>query len=157
MNYSRSVFLAFGLLSLAACQDIYSATMRPDYTIRVTPTAEGSVAVPPECPSWSDETVNPFDNQPLPQYGCATARNLANMVEDPNDLVEGRDLANMRGVTAVGAVRRYDSNQARGLILPSADSSQPAVTTSPSGASSISGDVTGGGATPKIGVSTIAP
>ncbi len=154
MNLSRSFFLAAGFLSLAACQDIFSPTPTPDYTINVSPTASGSVATPPECASWNDDLVNPSDGQALPQFGCATARNLANMVENPDDIVEGRDLANMRGVTAVGAVRRYDNNQPRGLIMPAADSSQTAVTTSPSGSSSIVGDVTGGGSSPSVGAAS---
>jgi type IV pilus biogenesis protein CpaD/CtpE len=151
MTSFRPLFFAVGLLTLAACENPYASTLRPDYTIRVTPTAAGNVATAPTCPSWNDESVNPFDNQPLPQFGCATARNLADMIENPKDIVEGREMGKERGVTAVGAVRRYDNNQTRGLIMPSADSSKSAATTSPSSSSSIVGDVTGGGASPSIG------
>lgn len=157
MTCFRPLFLALGLLALTACQDMFSPTARPDFSIRVTPTAAGSVATAPTCPSWNDETVNPFDNQPLPQFGCATARNLADMVENPNDIVEGRTMGYERGVASVGAVRRYDNNQTRGLIMPSSDTSQSATTTSPTSSSSIVGDVTGGGANPSIGAAVSAP
>lgn len=42
-----------------------------------------------------------------PPPGCATATNLANMVEDRNDLLVGREAGNIDGVTAVRAVTRY--------------------------------------------------
>jgi pilus assembly protein CpaD len=144
MNTSRFVFLASAFLALSACENPFAPTLHPDYAIRVTPTAGGSVATPPPCPSWNTENANPFDNQPLPQFGCANARNLASMVENPDDLLEGRTLANARGVHAVGEVRRYDNDQTRGLIMPSAEDSNVAITTSSTGSSSMSGDVTGG-------------
>jgi len=142
MNKQRLALIAFGF-ALTAC-DPYASTMRPDYVIHVTPTALGSVATPPACPSWATDNSDPFDNQPFPQYGCASARNLAAMVENPDDLVQGRNLANARGVTAVGAIRRYDNNQPRGLLTPAAEVSQTAATTAPTATSSMTGDVTGG-------------
>jgi len=144
MNKYHFTSLAFILLGLTACVDPYEPTLRPDYTIRVVPTAQGDVAVAPPCPSWATENADPYDNQPIPQFGCAYARNLALMAERPDDLIEGRPLADARGVTAVGAVRRYDNNQTRGLITPDAEVSQVAATTASTGASSLTGDVTGG-------------
>ncbi len=142
----RFLWMTMGLLALAACADLYPSTTRPDYAIRVAPTKDGNgVALPPACPSWNDHAVNPFDNQPYPQFGCATAKNLAGMAEKPNDLIEGRSLAPQRGVIAVGAVRRYDNNQTRGLIMPSADTSAVAVTTASTPGSNMTGDITAGG------------
>jgi hypothetical protein len=139
------ISLSLGLLALGACADPYAPTPRPDYTIRVISTPKGDAALPPACPSWSTATTDPYDNQLLPQFGCANARNLALAVDRPSDLVRGRDLGPQRGVTAVGSIRRYDNDQARGLIDPntSADSSV-AATTSSAPASAMSGDVTGG-------------
>ena len=154
MKISRTLFLSIGLLALTGCGDLYLSTMRPDYSIRVTPTPEGSVATAPECPAWSDESANPFDNQPLPQFGCAHARNLADMVENPDDLVEGRTMGKERGVTHVGALRRYDNNQVRGLIWTGPDVNEVAKTTAPAAASTLSGDVTGG---TSAGASTPTP
>lgn len=138
MRLSHKTALA-ALLFVAACADI-DPTLRPDYAIRVVPTAQGGVAFPPACPSYAAETANPFDNQPMPQYGCADARNLAAMVERPNDLVQPQDIGPMRGVAAVGAERRYDNNQTRGLIWTGTDPNVVATTTSPAPASSMSGD-----------------
>ena len=134
---------AFVALALSACDDPYNPTLRPDYVIRVTPTAQGSIATPPPCPSWATEIADPFDNQPAPQFGCANARNLASMIEEPNDLLQGRNLGDSRGVAEVGAVRRYDNNQTRGLIWTGTESNQAATTTSSTSSSSLTGDVTG--------------
>jgi pilus assembly protein CpaD len=144
MTKRSLILMTSGLLTLAACAD---PTPHPDYAIRVIPTASGGVAIPPACPSWSTSVSNPLDNQPVPQFGCATARNLAAMVERPNDLIQGRTMGDARGVTAVGAVRRYDNDQTRGLIIPGTEVNQPAVTTSSSGTSSLTGDITGGAGT----------
>lgn len=135
------ILAALMTLTLAAC-DPYSPTMHPDYAIRVTPTAAGGVATPPACPSWSSETTDPFDNQPVPQFGCADAQNLSAMVEKPNDLIIARPIGDARGVTTVGAIRRYDNNQPRGLIGTGEESNVTAVTTAPAAASTMTGDVT---------------
>ena len=145
MNKSRLLFIPATLFLLSACENPYKPTMRPDYTIHVVSTAKGDVAIPPKCPSWSSEATNPFDEQPLPQFGCATARNLAMSVERPSDLVRGRDLGPARGAEIVGGIRRYDNSQPRGLIDPSTNAdSAVAASTSSAPASSLSGDVTGG-------------
>jgi hypothetical protein len=138
------MLMSFGLLTLAACSSPYGGTPRPDYTIRVVPTPNGPIAVAPTCPSWATDTSDPFDNQPIPQFGCANARNLALMVEQPEDLVKGRDLGPARATTTVGAIRRYDNNQTRGLLDPDTSPDMAAaVTTSSTASSSLSGDATG--------------
>ncbi|MDD3030225.1 MAG: CpaD family pilus assembly lipoprotein [Alphaproteobacteria bacterium] len=142
---SRTLLLSLGLLMLAGCDSIRAPTPRADYTIAVTESSGGPEALRPECAPWSGDEASPLDGQALPQFGCATARNLASIVEAPNDLVEGRPLDKERGVMAVGTIRRYDNNQTRGLIVPTADSSQPAATTAATGASGLTGDVTAGG------------
>jgi hypothetical protein len=135
------VFLFFGFLALTACDDPYGGTPKPDYAIRVMQTPNGAVAIPPTCPSWATETSDPFDNQPIPQFGCSNARNLALMVEQPDDLVKGRPLGPARASTTVGAIRRYDNNQTRGLLDPDTSPDMAAaITTSPAAASSMTGD-----------------
>ena len=144
-RYLTKCIFILGVFALTAC-DPYTPTMKPDYTIKVVSTPKGSVAIPPTCLSYAAEIQNPYDNQPQPQFGCATARNLAMAVERPDDLVRGRDLGPQRGVTAVGAIRRYDNNQTRGLISPSSSpDSAVDVTTATTPNSSMSGDVTAGG------------
>jgi len=138
-----SYLFLLGLAMLAGCGD---PTMKPDYTIRVIPTNNGMVAVPPDCPSWATENASPFDNQPIPQFGCANARNLALMVDQPSDLIKGRDPGTASGVTTVGAIRRYNNNQTRGLIDPdSAADTSIAITTAPTASSPMTGEATGGG------------
>lgn len=134
-----SIFLvALGLLGLNGCGPI---TPAPDYTIKVVPTAEGYAAIPPACPRWSDNGVDFTDNQPLPQFGCADARNLAMMVDRPEDLLQGRDSGPANGVTTAGSIVRYNNNQTRGLlyIAPTSDNGIDATTAS-TGASSMSGE-----------------
>ena len=46
---------------------------------------------PPECPAWDDLLENYLSNGPTMPLGCANARNLNLMVEDPRDLLVGRE------------------------------------------------------------------
>jgi pilus assembly protein CpaD len=115
--------------------------MTPDYAINVAPTPDGYAAQPPACPSFITQEASPFDSQPNPQFGCATARNMAIMVEQPHDLLAGRDIGPASGVTADGAVVRYNNNQTRGLIdLGTSPDTSAAVTTAPTAASGMSGE-----------------
>lgn len=145
MKKSSILILGITVFMVAGCEDPYQPTLRPDYTIHVVATPHGDVALPPACPSWATEKTDPYDNQPVPQFGCATARNLAMSVERPSDLVHGRELGPERGVHAVGDIRRYDNDQTRGLIDPNTNAdSAVAATTSSAPASALSGDITGG-------------
>ena len=139
MRYAN--FLAMGLLAaLTACG---TPTPNPDYSIKVVPNAEGTgyAAIPPNCPRWADNDINFFDNQPLPQFGCADARNMALMAERPQDMLEGRNESPASGVTAAGAVMRYENNQTRGLIYPSGQLTDSVdATTAPAAASGMTGE-----------------
>jgi pilus assembly protein CpaD len=48
------------------------------------------VAEPPDCPDWSENIGRDPKNMPWPNMGCATQRNLAAMVANPEDLVHPR-------------------------------------------------------------------
>ena len=51
-----------------------------------------TVAVGPECGVWDENvTANP-NNRPYADFGCATQRNLASMIANPNDLVQARTM-----------------------------------------------------------------
>lgn len=149
--------LTLSLIVLTGCE-IYPPTPRPDYTIGVVKTSKGLTAIPPQCPSWATNVANPYDNQPLPQFGCANARNLALMTEQPGDLVRGRTLGPTSGVTMVGAMRRYNNNQTRGLIYVSPSVNDAVdVTTAPTSASSMTGEAAGGPSTGSSSGSSSGP
>lgn len=136
-----ALLLIVSLPILAACEDPYPPTPKPDLTIRVEPTPQGLTAVPPECLSWPSATIDPFDNQSLPQHGCASARNLALMAENPNDLVKGREMGSANGVTINGAMVRYNNNQTRALIWTGTDPNDIAKTTASTSTSTLTGEV----------------
>jgi pilus assembly protein CpaD len=48
------------------------------------------VAVPPDCPDWSENIGRDPQNMPWPNMGCATQRNFAAMVANPEDLLHPR-------------------------------------------------------------------
>ena len=48
------------------------------------------VAAPPDCPDWSENVGRDPQNTPWPNMGCATQRNLAAMVANPEDLIRPR-------------------------------------------------------------------
>jgi len=137
------MLLSYMLVGLMAC----TPTATPNYTIGVQSTPQGMVAIAPECLNWTANIENPYDNQPIPQFGCASARNLAFMVERPDDLIQGREIGTSSGVMAVGAMRRYENNQTRGILDPStAPDSSLAVTSAPTASSSLSGGMPSGSA-----------
>ncbi len=134
------------VVGLTACDTLYPPTPKPDNTIHMVQTPTGLVAEPPTCASWATANINPYDEQPLPQFGCANARNLAMMVERPGDLVKGRDFGNANPTTTVGAQLRYTHNQTRGLLdLSTAADMSPAATTSSTASSGLNGDTPSGG------------
>lgn len=65
----------------------------------------------PNCPDWSSEDGSPFTNSVSSNFGCATARNLSLMIEDPNDLVRGRSSNVGTGNSAGDAVNRLRARQ----------------------------------------------
>lgn len=55
---------------------------------------ERSRASVPGCPDWSATSDATFGNGISPNYGCANNSNLAAMVADPEDLLQGRQGSN---------------------------------------------------------------
>jgi pilus assembly protein CpaD len=49
-----------------------------------------AVAVPPDCPDWSENIARDPQNMPFTNMGCATQRNLAVAVANPRDLIDAR-------------------------------------------------------------------
>ncbi len=48
------------------------------------------IAQPPDCPDWSENIGRDPQNMPYPNMGCATQRNFAAMVANPEDLIRPR-------------------------------------------------------------------
>jgi pilus assembly protein CpaD len=62
----------------------------------------------PGCPNWDRPAAPDFDNQQMPNYGCALNANMAAMVAHPGDLVHGREgEALVDGLTASKAIQAY--------------------------------------------------
>lgn len=131
-------------LSAAACVEL-PPTPKPDYAIHVKTRNGKATAVPPTCASWNTDVTDPFDNQPLPQFGCANARNLAYMIDRPEDLVDAREIGSPDAVTTLGSVIRYKNNQTRGLIWTGTDASTVATTSASTPSSSLTGEAAGSG------------
>jgi pilus assembly protein CpaD len=78
-----------------------------------------SVASVPSCPSWRDKAEANFVGGLSDNYGCATASNLAAMVADPRDLVEGRegrlDVTNVVNSKAIKSYQEQAPTGAGGL------------------------------------------
>lgn len=67
-----------------------------------------SIASVPECPSWRDKSEADFTGGLSDNYGCAMASNLAAMIADPRDLVEGRTPGvDTKGVVSGKAIKAY--------------------------------------------------
>jgi pilus assembly protein CpaD len=67
-----------------------------------------SVASVPNCPTWRDKAEANLTGGLSDNYGCASASNLAAMIADPNDLVDGRS-AGVNPSSTVGgkAIQTY--------------------------------------------------
>jgi pilus assembly protein CpaD len=74
-----------------------------------------STAAVPGCPSWRDHSQTDFAGGLGDNYGCATARNLAAMVADPQDLASGRTThSDLRTTTANRAIQVYRDKEPSG-------------------------------------------
>ncbi|MDX9690218.1 MAG: hypothetical protein EOM37_08670 [Proteobacteria bacterium] len=126
----RVLSLVLLLGALTACEE---TRVNPDYRIKVMPSADNRsyVAIPPQCADWTTVKNGAHDNVTSPQYGCAQARNLAAMVEQPHDLIEGKPMGKADGALAATSVRAYQAGKTKALIdvhaeAPSADMSSGA-------------------------------
>jgi pilus assembly protein CpaD len=67
-----------------------------------------SMASVPGCPSWRDHSMTDFTGGASDNYGCASATNLAAMIADPRDLVEGRGSGlDPKNVVSGRAIKAY--------------------------------------------------
>jgi pilus assembly protein CpaD len=77
-----------GIDPRAVVSEPYFANYDPSAPLRISYLR--TVAKAPDCPDWSENIARDPQNMPWPNMGCATQRNLAMSVADPNDLVQPR-------------------------------------------------------------------
>ncbi len=77
-----------------------------------------------DCPDFTSTVKNNFNNATSSNYGCAARDNLAKMVADPTDLLEGRPLSGQTSAVLAKPVAAFSSHALTGLPT----GSQPAWT-----------------------------
>ncbi len=86
-----------------------------------------STASVPGCPDWSAKSDMNYNNATSPNFGCAINSNLAAMVADPQDLLEGKKGASETVIAtsnkAISTYRETAPTGAGGLIDASAGGS----------------------------------
>lgn len=95
---------------------VTSGAVQPGYA-RVVVTR--STAHVPGCPDWSAKSDMNFNNATSPNYGCATNSNIAAMVANPEDLIEGQtgtgETVIMSSTKAIDSFRERAPTGAGGL------------------------------------------
>jgi pilus assembly protein CpaD len=83
-----------------------------------------SSASVPGCPDWSAKSDMNYTNAMSPNYGCAVNSNLAAMVADPQDLLEGKKGAGETLIAtsnkAIATYREAEPTGKQGLMDPNA-------------------------------------
>ncbi len=111
------VVARFGLL----VQDTAPVTAAlPAGTARVVVTRT-QVSVP-DCPDWRRPSNPTTNNSTMSNYGCSSVSNLAAMIADPNDLIEGQTYSGADGHTTSKAINVYRERKPTGTgKLPKSD------------------------------------
>lgn len=132
LGYGDTVFVD-GDYSGAARGDVeriagnYGLTVAAGAPVTVGAVAPGSVRVVvsrteasvPGCPNWSVPSQPNYNNRMISNFGCAVNSNLAAMVANPDDLVQGHEGSGMSDAMtaskAVGVYRRQEPTGTKGL------------------------------------------
>lgn len=72
----------------------------------------GQRVVTPNCPDWSDNSVNNYRNRMASHFGCATVSNIGRMIENPADLARGYGNARPDAQRSGAVMQLYKSNAA---------------------------------------------
>ena len=93
-----------------------SGAVQPGYARVVLTRSTASV---PGCPDWSAKSDMNYNNATSPGYGCAVNSNLAAMVANPEDLIEGQkgtgETVIMSSTKAIATYREQAPTGADGL------------------------------------------
>jgi len=89
----------------------------PDSAVRVI--VSRTRATVPNCPNWSRDALPNYNNRSMSNFGCAVNSNLAAMIANPEDLIQGRDASGLvdprTGTKAVDIYRDKKPTGAGGL------------------------------------------
>lgn len=84
----------------------------PAGTARVVVTR--SKVTPPDCPDWRRKSNPELEASTMSNFGCATVSNIAAMVADPHDLIDGQLYTGADGHTTSKAINVYRERKATG-------------------------------------------
>jgi pilus assembly protein CpaD len=88
---ARIALVTAGVSYAAVAGSTYDANGQADAPVIVT-FARFEAQAPQCAPIYTQDLAHQMDNQPWESFGCAMQANLAAMVEDPNDLLQPRDM-----------------------------------------------------------------
>ncbi|MFN4241365.1 MAG: CpaD family pilus assembly protein [Erythrobacter cryptus] len=115
-NAVRELAGRYGLM-IAETAPITSGYLQPGQARVVITRASASV---PGCPDWSARSDMKYTNGTSPNYGCAINGNLAAMVADPQDLLEGKKGSSETLITtsnkAISSYREMEPTGKGGLM-----------------------------------------
>lgn len=78
-----------------------------------------AAVIPPDCPDWKRSPVTTYSNMTPANYGCSSAVNLGLMIDDPHDLVRGRDSKSSDTQRSNKALSDYKSGASAGAAASS--------------------------------------
>ena len=93
-----------------------NVTFAPDQTGAPALQVTTYVALAPDCQAWSDIYSGWYQNSPTEALGCSNRRNLALMLADPRDLIQGRETVPADGQRMAGAVQRYRADKVKPFV-----------------------------------------
>lgn len=105
-----SVLAKYGLL-LEPTAPVTAGDLAPGTARLVVTRATASV---PDCPDWSRQSTPEFEASTTSNYGCTIRSNLAEMIADPNDLVQGKAYSGTDGETTTKAIKAFRDKQPTG-------------------------------------------
>jgi len=105
-----AVVARYGLL----LSDTAPVTQGSDQLSGVRVVVSRSTATVPNCPNWSRASQPEFASSGMSNFGCATNSNLASMIADPADLVQGRGTGANDPIVITRAIKAYREKEPTG-------------------------------------------